>query len=103
MYDAYCADTTFWNCFNHSTHLIKLTKVHTEEDRSTMAAPVVNGLKPTMGPSNGGGCEITIRGNNLGVDADDVVGMFFLIFFYNGATKVKFILDALFVLGVSVM
>ena len=42
-----------------------------------MAAPVVNGLKPTMGPSNGGGCEITIRGNNLGVDANDVVGMSF--------------------------
>ena len=39
-----------------------------------VAKPVVNGLKPTMGPSNGGGRQITVRGDHLGLDAADILG-----------------------------
>ena len=44
------------------------------EARMVVAKPVVNGLKPTMGPSNGGGRQITVRGDHLGLDAADILG-----------------------------
>ena len=43
--------------------------------------PVVNGLQPKMGPSNGGGRRITVRGDHLGLNADDVIREFYLFAF----------------------
>ena len=45
---------------------------------SRRPAPQVTGISPKEGPP---GTRVTIRGENLGVDARDLIGMFYWILF----------------------